>query len=226
MSTTAIVVIVVVAAVALLVVAIGIMMAQRATRRRQLRDRFGSEYERAVQASGSSKQADAELRARAEERERLSIRPLNVAQKKRYELDWRQVQSEFVDAPALSLGRADALVTDVMVDRGYPMEEFDRKADLVSVDHPEVVEHYRRAHGIFDLSQTGQASTEELRQGFVSYRMLFDELLDKGTVAADRNDTNDVDIRSFPVSESANHGSDPGMTPVPGEERDSRQHAR
>jgi hypothetical protein len=54
-STTAIIVIIVVAAVALLVIDIGIMMARGVNRRRQLRDRFGPEYDRAVQASGSSK---------------------------------------------------------------------------------------------------------------------------------------------------------------------------
>jgi hypothetical protein len=95
-------------------------MARGVNRRRQLRDRFGPEYDRAVQASGSSKQAAADLRARTEERDRLSIRSLNEAQRNRYELDWRQVQTEFVDAPPRALGRADALVTDVMVDLGYP----------------------------------------------------------------------------------------------------------
>jgi len=183
MSTTAIIVIIVVAAVALLAIGVGVWMARRASHRRHLRDRFGSEYDRAVQTSGSSKQADAALQARAEERDKLSIHALDAAQRNRYELDWRQVQSEFVDAPAQSLGRADALVTDVMLDRGYPMQEFDRQADLISVDHPEVVEHYRRAHGVFEESQAGQASTEDLRQGFVSYRTLFDELLDDASVS-------------------------------------------
>lgn len=191
MSTTAIVVIVVVVVVALLVIGVGITMARRTGRRRQLRDRFGPEYERTVQASGNSKEAEADLQARAEERDKLSIRPLDSAQRDRYELDWRQIQTEFVDAPALALGRADALITDVMVDRGYPMREFDQQADLISVDHPEVVEHYRRAHGIFIQSQTGQASTEELRQGFVSYRTLFGDLLEQGTASPDENAVDD-----------------------------------
>jgi hypothetical protein len=208
MSTTATVVIIVVVAVALVVIGVGIMMGQRSKRRRQLRDRFGPEYERTVQVSGSSKQAEADLRARAEERDKLLIRPLNEAQRDRYERDWRQVQTEFVDAPALSLGRADTLVTDVMVDRGYPMQEFDRQADLISVDHPEVVEHYRRAHGIFTSSQAGQASTEDLRQGFVSYRTLFDVLLDDGSDSSSAGDRpNDGDVRMpLGVSDRAGRG--------------------
>ena len=82
--------------------------------------------------------------------------PLNESQRKRYVLDWRQVQTEFVDAPALSLGRADSLVTDVMVDRGYPMQDFDRQADLISVDHPEVVEHIAVPMGF--MSESSGAS--------------------------------------------------------------------
>ena len=139
---------------------------------------FGSEYDRTVSASAGTREAEAELRTRAEERDRLSIEPLSATQRDRYSQDWRQIQAEFVDDPARSLGRADALVTDVMVDRGYPMQDFGRQADLISVDHPEVVEHYRKAHGIYNASQSDQASTEDMRQAFVSYRLLFAELLD------------------------------------------------
>ena len=41
---------------------------------------------------------------------------------------------------------ADRLIQSVMRDRGYPVEDFDDRASLVSVDHPIVVERYRRAH--------------------------------------------------------------------------------
>ena len=35
-----------------------------------------------------------------------------------------------------------------MRDRGYPVEDFDDRAAIISVDHPVVVERYRRAHTI------------------------------------------------------------------------------
>ena len=180
--STAVVIIIVVAAV-LIVVAVVALMASRAKSRRTLRERFGPEYDRTLEASGNPRKAEADLRARAERRDRLTIRPLNPSQRNRYEQDWTQVQAEFVDVPARSLTRADTLVTDVMVDRGYPMQDFDGQADLISVDHPEVVQHYRRAHGIYVSSQSGQASTEILRQAFVSYRALFAELLGDGATA-------------------------------------------
>jgi hypothetical protein len=178
MSTSAVIVIVV--AVVVVVALVLFVVADRARRRRQLQERFGPEYDRAVSASGSSKRAEASLRERADRRDKLSIRPLSSAQRDRYEQDWRQVQAEFVDVPSTSLTRADALVTDVMVDRGYPMQDFGEQADLISVDHPQVVEHYRRAHGIYVNSQSKTVSTEEMRQAFVSYRALFEELVGDG----------------------------------------------
>jgi hypothetical protein len=63
------------------------------------------------------------------------------------------------------------------------MQDFDQQADLISVDHPIVVDHYRRAHGIYLATQSGPISTEQLRQAFISYRALFEELLDERSSA-------------------------------------------
>jgi hypothetical protein len=175
-----VVVIVVAVVVVVGVVAVALAARQR-QRRRALRARFGPEYDRAVNAAGGSKQAEIDLRNRAERRDRLQIRPLNAAQRDRYTQDWRQVQAEFVDVPETSMARADRLVTDVMVDRGYPMQDFDLQADLISVDHPAVVDHYRSAHAVYVLSRSQPVSTEEMRRAFVSYRALFSELVDEGT---------------------------------------------
>ena len=35
-----------------------------------------------------------------------------------------------------------------MRERGYPMGDFDQRAEDISVDHPEVVSNYRTAHDI------------------------------------------------------------------------------
>jgi hypothetical protein len=179
MSTTAVIVVLVVVVV-LIVLAVGVLMSVRARRRRELQERFGPEYGRAVSAASNSKEGEARLRERLDRREKLSIRPLSAAERDRYEQDWRQVQAEFVDVPSTSLTRADALVTDVMVNRGYPMQAFDEQAELISVDHPQVVEHYRRAHGTYVASQSTSISTEEMREAFVSYRSLFSELVEDG----------------------------------------------
>jgi hypothetical protein len=65
-----------------------------------------------------------------------------------------------------------------MHERGYPVEDFDERADLVTVDHPDVVQHYRNAHEAHERHRaSGDADTEDLRQAFVHYRSLFDSLV-------------------------------------------------
>ncbi len=122
-----------------------------------------------------------------QQRDSLSIRPLAADQRDRYTQEWRQVQASFVDTPGTALGQADSLVTRVMLARGYPVEEFEERADLVSVDHPQVVVHYRQAHEVYLAGQAGSVPTEEVRRAFVSYRLLFSELVEDGrtAVAAD-----------------------------------------
>jgi hypothetical protein len=184
MSTTAIIVVV----IAIIVVAVllgAALMAERVRRRRRLRTRFGPEYDRAVNEAGSPKEAEEELRGRLDRRDRLVIQPLSAAERDRYQQDWRQVQGVFVDEPSTALGQADALVTSVMSDRGYPMEDFDRQAELVSVDHPGVVDSYRRAHEIYLARKPSPVGVEDMRQAFVSYRALFSELVDNDQATAD-----------------------------------------
>ena len=62
--------------------------------------------------------------------------------------------------------------------RGYPMGRFEERSADVSVEHPEVVEHYRVAHRISEGNAAGRASTEDLRQAMVHYRALFADLVD------------------------------------------------
>jgi len=62
--------------------------------------------------------------------------------------------------------------------RGYPVAEFDRRTEDLSVDHPNVVRNYREAHAIALLQEQNRANTEDLRKGIVYYRELFDELLE------------------------------------------------
>jgi hypothetical protein len=73
---------------------------------------------------------------------------------------------------------ADRLVRELMLKRGYPMADFDGRAADISVDHPEVVDHYRRAHEIALRTGEGAADTEDMRKAVVHYRALFSELLE------------------------------------------------
>ena len=149
----------------------------RKRRSRALAARFGPEYARTVERAGKKSKAEAELEARARRVEQLTIRPLTEAERSRYTEMWHVAQERFVDSPAIAVGEADQLVTEVMRVRGYPMADFDQTAADISVDHPHLVTNYRAAHAIA-LSSAGQrAGTEELRQAMVHYRALFEELL-------------------------------------------------
>jgi hypothetical protein len=162
------------AAVLFALLAAALLMRQRTGR---LRARFGPEYERMVQRRGR-RPAEAELDSRVERREQLDIRPLSPAAREHYRESWTKAQAQFVDDPAGAIGAADELVRSAMSERGYPMDDFEQRAADISVDHPQVVERYRSAHGIARKNEDGQATTEDLRQAMQHYRALFDELLE------------------------------------------------
>ena len=162
--------------VALVVVAL-IAMAARQRRTTALRQRFGPEYDRTVESREDRRAAEADLRDRERQRAQLDIRPLPENMRVRFAQEWQDVQERFVDQPSDAVMSADRLVYSVMEARGYPMGDFDAQADLVSVDHPGVVENYRFAHGIRERAQGQGASTEDLREALLRYRSLFDELL-------------------------------------------------
>lgn len=167
-------------AVATVVVLVGIAAWAYTTRRRsvRLRERFGPEYDRTVETAASPAEAEAILRQRAARVDRFKLRPLSREQADAFAVEWRRVQAIFVDDPNRAVGEADSLVTQVMSARGYPLEDFERRAEDVSVDHPHVVENYRTARTLMLRRERGQATTEELRQAVVNYRALFDDLLE------------------------------------------------
>ncbi len=174
MSTSLLIVLIAVIAVA--AIAAWVFLQRR--RSTDLRGRFGPEYDRAVHEYGDRSKAEKALERRAERTEKYHIRPLDTEEQHRFGDEWRQTQARFVDDPAIAIREADHLVCDVMRTRGYPMSDFDHRAEDLSVDHPHVVRNYRAAHRIASHAEDGRASTEDLRQAMVHYRELFDELLE------------------------------------------------
>jgi hypothetical protein len=164
-------------AVAVIVVIVGYLL-MRKRRSQVLRQRFGPEYDRVVKKEGDVHRGEDVLQFRAKRREKLQIRALSPANRSDFTSRWTTVQSQFVDAPKNAVSRADELVNEVMKLRGYPVGDFEERAADISVDHPVVVENYRAAHAIALRHNSGQASTEDLRQAMVHYRSLFNELLE------------------------------------------------
>jgi FtsZ-interacting cell division protein ZipA len=177
----------IVIAVAVVVLLVLAFMAWSRGRRRSLHGRFGPEYDRTVDSADSRRQAERDLRERESEHAELELRPLTEAARDRYTEQWESLQGRFVDRPQIAVADADDLVTQVMRDRGYPVDDFEAKSRLVSVDHPDVVENYRKGHGIYRKTVEGSASTEDLRQAVISYRALFEELVREGAEPSTSN---------------------------------------
>ncbi len=172
--------------VAALVLA-GLWLLARRRRSRRLRRQFGPEYERAVATAGSRQAAEAELEDRRLRREQLEIVGLDPGARDRHLRQWRLVQARFVDSPTEATRAADRLISEVMRERGYPVEDFEQRAADVSVDHPQVVDDYRAAHAIAEANERSEATTEDLRQALVHYRSLFEDLLEVSESDEDRS---------------------------------------
>lgn len=163
------------ACLAVLVLGALLVMSQQRTVR--LRQRFGPEYDRTLRQTGRRRDAEIELRERELRRSKMSIRPLPEAARQRYEQDWRAVQALFVDDPAIAVTEADRLIQSVMRDKGYPVEDFDQRAEDLSVDHAGVIDNYREGHrlAVQSANRDGEG-TEHLRRAMQHYRALFAEL--------------------------------------------------
>lgn len=179
-STTLIVIVV---AVLILIAVVAIVVSKR--RSASLRQRFGNEYSRTVATAGSRERAEKELAGRQQRVRDLHIQPLAPGARDRYSEEWRGVQATFVDEPGAAVRSADGLVTKVMRDRGYPVDDAAQRVDDLSVEHADVVNNYRNARAISQRNDQGQATTEDLRKAMVSYRSLFAALLGTDPVSSD-----------------------------------------
>jgi len=183
LSTMQIIIIIAVAAVVILAI-VGVALSMRKRRTEKLRAQFGdAEYTRAISEGGTQQKAEAALNARAVRVEKLHIRPLGAGDRTRFIDSWSKIQARFVDGPGSAVTDADQLLTDVMSTRGYPVSDFEQRANDISVDHPLVLENYRAAHQSALRQSKGQADTEDLRQAMIHFRTLFEELVNEPEIA-------------------------------------------
>ncbi|MGE5361395.1 MAG: hypothetical protein ACM3NQ_20450 [Bacteroidales bacterium] len=171
-------VLIVIAVAVVVVIAIVAWALTRRRRSARLKKQFGSEYDRVVREAGTTQQAEAALESRERRVARYHIHPLSSEESGRFAERWRRVQARFVDDPSGAVTDADGLIGEVMQAKGYPMTDFEDRAADLSVEHADVVDHYRVAHAIARRQARGEASTEDLRQGMQHYRALFEELIE------------------------------------------------
>lgn len=191
---------IVIAAAIVILLLVYVFMRRRRTQ--ALRDSFGDEYDRTVDARGGRSKAEADLIERKERVAKLDIRPLTIAERDRYTTDWTATKALFVDSPVEAVARADRLLTEVMNTRGFPMADFEKRHADLTVDHGDVARHYLTGHEIADRS--GEATTEELRRAINHYEALFSEMTSD---AADR-DADGLDDRVDPHVDADKDGVD------------------
>jgi hypothetical protein len=184
MSLTVVLTIVGVLAVAALIAA---YFYSRRRRSEALKEHFGPEYDRVLKHEQNVAKAENILEFREKAREAFQISPLSRVDQMAFVDGWNTIQRQFVDDPPAAVTLADNLLSETMKARGYPVASFDERAEIVSVDHPVVVQNYRAAHEIALRQAKGSVTTEDLRQAMVHYRSLFDELLKDSAIEENEN---------------------------------------
>ncbi|MEQ3552468.1 hypothetical protein WIS52_18495 [Pseudonocardia nematodicida] len=172
--------IIIVAVVVIVVAAIAVVVAmqQRKRHSEKLREQFGPEYERTVRDADDPRDAEKALEERRKRHRKLELRDLEAGEREQYRARWNHVQQAFVDDPGSAVNDADRLVAEIMSARGYPVDDFEQRAEDLSVEYPVVTQRYREALTISHAHSAGRAGTEDLRQAVTSYRALVDALLD------------------------------------------------
>ena len=170
--------------VAAAVVVIGVVLILVARHRSKattaaLRSRFGTEYDRVVDEYGQ-RDGEKELRERLRLRRELELRALEPGERAQFQQAWDSAQAAFVQTPSSGLRDADLLVQQVLRDRGYQADRHEEREKLISVDYPDLVEHYRSAHRTAVDNETSEAPTEDMRRAMVDHQYLFDALLTDG----------------------------------------------
>ncbi|MEV7784761.1 hypothetical protein AB0O72_05075 [Streptomyces sp. NPDC088106] len=183
MSTGLIIALIVIVAVVVAVAAVLTLRTRGPRHGTSLKRRFGPEYDRAVaRHDGDTRAAERELAERVERHGDLRERPLESAERERYEARWTAAQERFVESPRDAVAEADRLIAELAGARGFPADgHYEDQLSALSVHHAHHVEGYRRVHRVAqaraDGAQDGGAGTEEMREAMVGARALFEELI-------------------------------------------------
>ncbi|MFE7814383.1 hypothetical protein ACFU5P_20995 [Streptomyces sp. NPDC057433] len=183
MSTGLIIALIVIVAVVVVAAAVLTLRARGPRHGANLKRRFGPEYDRAVaRHDGDAEAAERELAQRVQLHGDLRTRPLESAERERYEAGWTAAQERFVDSPREAVAEADRLLADLASARGFPDgAQYEEQLAALSVHHAHHVDGYRRVHRVAQTrvngGHEGGAGTEEMREAMVEARALFDDLV-------------------------------------------------
>jgi hypothetical protein len=163
------------------VVVVAVVLARRGPGGRDLKRRFGPEYDRTVaRHDGDTQAAERELAERVDKHGSLRERDLEPAQRQQYEARWAAAQERFVESPREAVSEADRLLGEVAGARGFPDgAQYEEQLAALSVHHANHVHGYRHVHRVAHAREDG-GGTEEMREAMVEARALFEELVGAG----------------------------------------------
>ena len=171
----------IIAAGAVVVVLLLLVLVVRARRRgraagrsAELKDRFGPEYDRAVEDRGRD-EAEAELEGRVDRYQRTATRPLPREERRRALQRWGELQAAYVDDPRVAIQRAETLFRRILDERQMPADRLDDRVTAAAFVRPGLADQYRRAHQVFidvEAERTGPGDEHDQRMAFLVYREL------------------------------------------------------
>jgi len=165
-----------VALVLLAVVVLAVVLASaRATRRRTAN---GSEIEsRSGSRPGSRLEPRTDIDLRDAQGRHIDLRALSDVARNRYVEEWIAIQERSVENPVQSVMDSEALLSKVLIERGYPGGDGEEHLELVCADHPRLAESLRAVSIVRHRVGGGLTSPEDLREAMMHYRLLFIDLL-------------------------------------------------
>jgi len=162
--------------IAALVAAVALWRDGPRRRAQRLRERFGPEYDIAVEQYGESRAA-CELEGREHRVSNLPLRSLPPAERASLAQSWLLAQQRFADAPGKAAGEAYELLLHTLHARGYSVEDFDQCVADLSVDYGGIVQYARAVHALDQANRAGLANSEALLLSRAHYQALFEGLL-------------------------------------------------
>ncbi len=204
-------ILIILAAVIVVLALIWFFLRQRKTT--ELRGRYGEEYDRTVDRVGGRGEAERNLAEREKRVSDFHIRPLSGEERDRFTDEWHEAKTLFVDSPQEAVLRGDRLLGAMMEKRGFPVEDFDRRYEDLTVHHADVANHYREGHEIADKGSN--ATTEEMRRALNHYEKLFEKMVRDAEKTAGSGDetsieTGDGEIDTTVTYDSENRPIRPG----------------
>ena len=163
--------------ICVLVVVTIIVWTFKSRRTTRLQRQFGPEYDRLLATHRSRRRVEAELEARCQRVKALHLHELDAAKRRQLLEAWESAQARFADDPRGAVAAAARLVEDALEAEGYPVRNVDQSMADLSVHHAYAAEDYRTAREISERAERGGASTEDLRQAMIFYRVLFEDIL-------------------------------------------------